>query len=93
MKKLRGRVEKFKGLAVGLDLHKKFIAFSVLVPQGKEIEAGTMASEPQTLESLIERLRSPPAAAGLRVGSHRIQRTGWDTRARRDDRNCSAIVP
>jgi len=39
MKKLQRRVEKFNGLCVGLDLHKRFIQISVLDRHGDEIEA------------------------------------------------------
>ena len=43
MKKLRRRVEKFNGLCVGLDLHKKFIQVSVLDELGDEIEADALS--------------------------------------------------
>lgn len=58
MKKLRGRVEKVKGLCVGLDLHKKFIQVSVLDERGDEIMAERIASTEQAVTALIEGLSS-----------------------------------
>ena len=56
MKKLQRRVEKFNGLCVGLDLHKRFIQASVLNPQGDEIQATRIASDPQVLGQLFDGL-------------------------------------
>lgn len=56
MKKLRRRVEKFNGLCVGLDLHKKFIQVSVLDELGDEIDAERVASDEASLTAVFDRL-------------------------------------
>jgi len=56
MKKLRRRVEKFNGLCVGLDLHKKFIQMSVLDRHGDEVEADRFASDRDLLLGRLDRL-------------------------------------
>lgn len=65
MKKLAKRIDKFKGLCVGLDLHKRFIQVSVLDAQGQEVHAERLAAAPEALEQLIQRLKS--GAEPLRV--------------------------
>ena len=68
MKKLRRRVEKFNGLSVGLDLHKRFIQVSVLDREGDEILAERIASEPASLTRLFDRLSTLAGAErGVRV--------------------------
>jgi transposase len=56
MKTLRRRVEKFNGLSIGLDLHQKFIQYSVLASSGDEIEADRIPWEDKALEALVKRL-------------------------------------
>ncbi|MHB1157080.1 MAG: transposase [Phycisphaerales bacterium] len=56
MKKLRRRIEKVKGLCVGLDLHKRFIQVGVLDEQGDEIMAEQIASNEQAVRALIDRM-------------------------------------
>lgn len=58
MKKLRDRVEKFKGLSVGLDLHKDFIYASVLDSAGCEIISQKMDATAAALETLFDQLQS-----------------------------------
>lgn len=57
MKKLRRRPTRFAGLTVGLDLHQKFTQFSVLDEAGDEIANDRIASKPEVLTGLIDRLR------------------------------------
>jgi len=64
MKKLRRRVEKFNGLCVGLDLHKKFIQMSVLDRHGDEVEADRFASDREVLCGWLDRLAERGAASG-----------------------------
>jgi transposase len=59
MKKLRRESEPFKGLSIGLDLHKSFIQFSVLDGSGGEIDAGRIVSAAKELDGLMERLAMP----------------------------------
>jgi transposase len=68
MKKLRRRMEKFKGLSVGLDLHKKFIQVSVLDGRGEEVAAERIASDERSLTRLLDRLEGEGARLpGVRV--------------------------
>jgi hypothetical protein len=60
MKKLRRRVEKFNGLCVGLDLHKRFIQMSVIDHHGDEVEADRFASDRDLLVGWLDRLAEPP---------------------------------
>lgn len=55
MKKLRPAVERFNGLCVGLDLHKRFIQVSVLDPSGREVDADRIPADAAALASLLER--------------------------------------
>ncbi len=50
------RKERFKGLTIGLDLHKKFIQYSVLDQAGDEIDAGRILPDKDSLLELINRL-------------------------------------
>ena len=56
MKKLHRRPSRFKGLTVGLDLHKSFTQISVLCEAGDEIQADRIASRPAALLKLIDTL-------------------------------------
>jgi transposase len=56
MKKLQRRVEKFKGLSIGLDLHKAFIQVSVLDGHGDEAAAQRIAADADELGRLVDRL-------------------------------------
>jgi len=58
MMKLRRRVEKFNGLCVGLDLHKKFIQMSVLDRHGDEVEVDRFASTRALLLGWLDRLEA-----------------------------------
>lgn len=68
MKKLQRRVEKFTGLSVGLDLHKRFIQASILDPQGDELDNPRIPADEPSLTRLFDRLQAlPQARRGLRV--------------------------
>lgn len=68
MKKLQRRVEKFNGLSVGLDLHKRFIQASILDPQGDELDNQRISADEPSLTGLFDRLQAlPQARCGLRV--------------------------
>lgn len=56
MQKLRRRMEKFKGLSVGLDLHKEFIQVSVLDEEGDEVRAERIDSGSHELRKLLREL-------------------------------------
>lgn len=56
MKKLHRRPSRFKGLTVGLDLHKSFTQVSVLDQAGDEVDADRIASRPEALGKLIQGL-------------------------------------
>ncbi|MHB1158432.1 MAG: hypothetical protein ACYC26_16530 [Phycisphaerales bacterium] len=56
MKKLQRHGERFKGLTLGLDLHKKMIQYSVLDEQGDETANEQMAARPAELSALVDRL-------------------------------------
>jgi transposase len=55
MKKLTRKAVRFKGLTLGLDLHKKFIEWCVLDRAGEEIGAGRIRSTREELEKLHEK--------------------------------------
>ncbi len=57
MKKLTRRMKRFKGLTVGLDLHKKFIQYSVLDARGNEVEGGRVDAKRGALLELVRRLQ------------------------------------
>lgn len=61
MKKLKRVAQRFKGLTVGLDLHKKWIQFCVLDVSGNEIENGRLNSNERELTGLVERLQKGAA--------------------------------
>lgn len=56
MKKLHRRPSRFKGVTVGLDLHKSFTQYSVLSEAGDEVDAGRVVSRPEALSKLIDTL-------------------------------------
>jgi transposase len=56
MQKLTRKPARFKGKTVGLDLHKRFIQFSVLDQQGDEVAADRIAAGRDELLKLLERL-------------------------------------
>ncbi len=56
MKKLTRKVVRFKGWTLGLDVHKKFIQYSVFDQEGNEIENARINSERAALLALLERL-------------------------------------
>lgn len=62
MKKLHRRPSRFKGLTVGLDLHKSFTQYSVLDEAGDEIDSDRVASQPAALSRLIDRLTCEASA-------------------------------
>lgn len=55
MKKLRRRPNRFKGITVGIDLHKKFFQYSVLTAEGDEVQSDRAASRPELLSRLVDR--------------------------------------
>jgi hypothetical protein len=61
MRKLIRAKVRFKGLSVGLDIHKKFIQFSVMDRKGNEIEHGQVRSTAEELKKLVERLTAKDA--------------------------------
>jgi transposase len=66
MKKLIRRAVRFKGLSLGLDVHKKFIEFCVLNRRGDEIQAGRVDSTAEALVALVARLKKQePVQASL----------------------------
>jgi transposase len=55
MQKLIRARKRFKGFTVGLDLHKKFIQYSVFDRQGNEIEGARLNSERKALRDFVGR--------------------------------------
>lgn len=55
MKRLPRRQNRFKGLTIGLDLHKKFIQFCVMDRKGTEIDEGRINSDREHLERFISK--------------------------------------
>ena len=53
MKKLTRKSVHFKGLTMGLDLHKKFIEWSMLDRKGNEIATGQIDSNRKELAKLL----------------------------------------
>lgn len=53
MKKLKRRLERFKGVTIGLDLHKDFIEYSVLNQEGDETATGRINSTPVGLAKFL----------------------------------------
>lgn len=56
-KQLRRRGPRFAGATVGLDLHQKFIQYSLLDRQGDERENGRIDSDELTLRQLMDHFR------------------------------------
>ncbi len=54
MKKPHRRPVRFKGLSVGIDLHKQFLQYSVLSPEGEELASDRAGSRPEVLEKLLD---------------------------------------
>jgi len=66
MKKLIRRAVRFKGLTLGLDVHKKFIEYCVLDRQGDQVKAGRIGSSAVELLKLTTTLKqSGPLQASL----------------------------
>ena len=56
MKRLSRRRPRFKGLAVGLDLHQKQTVYQAIDSHGEDAASGRIASQPQELEKLVDQL-------------------------------------
>ncbi len=56
MKKLHRRPSRFKGMTIGLDLHKSLTQYSVLNEAGDEVDADRIASRPEALSKLLDTL-------------------------------------
>lgn len=54
MKKLQRSVVRFKGITVGLDLHKKMIQYSVMNASGDEKANEEMAADASSLHRLLD---------------------------------------
>jgi transposase len=61
MKKLHRKSVRFKGLTIGLDLHKGFIQYSVFDRRGNEIALGRIKSSRDQLMKLIGEFRKKDA--------------------------------
>jgi transposase len=57
MKKLIRKAVRFKGITLGLDVHKKFIEYCVLDREGDELDAGRTGSSPEDLKGLLNKLK------------------------------------
>lgn len=60
MKKLTRKAVRFKGLTLGLDLHKKFIEWCLLDRAGEEIAGGRIGSTREGLEKLLSKWAGQP---------------------------------
>lgn len=58
MKKLQRQGKRFKGWSVGLDLHKRFIQYSVLDRRGNEVSNGRIEADRKSLLKLFEPWRA-----------------------------------
>lgn len=58
MKKITRSGFRFKGLSLGLDVHKKFIEYCVLDASGEELMAGRIGSRKDELVALLARLKT-----------------------------------
>lgn len=56
MKKLRRRDQRFEGISVGLDLHQQYTQVSVLDEAGEEQLSDRIASRPEAVTALLDRL-------------------------------------
>jgi len=64
MKKLQRHRDRFKGVTVGLDLHKKVLVYSVMDEQGDELANQRVLSKAEELSRLID---------GLTAGGQAVQ--------------------
>lgn len=55
MQKLHRRPTRFKGITVGLDLHKTFLQYSVLSLDGDEVQTDRVPARPEALTKLLDR--------------------------------------
>ena len=67
MQKLRRRPQRFEGISVGLDLHKKFTQYSVLDQAGDELANERLASREQALIGLIDQLEAEHGAVQVAI--------------------------
>jgi transposase len=65
MKKLTRKAVRFKGLTLGLDLHKKFIEWCLLDGDGEETDAGRIAGTPEALAKLLGRWQGQRLQVGM----------------------------
>ena len=65
MKKLHRNAVHFKGLTLGLDLHKKFIEWSLMDRQGNETDLGRINSTREELEKLLARWKGQPLQVSM----------------------------
>lgn len=66
MKKLARRAVRFKGLTLGLDVHKGFIEYCVMDKKGDQIRGGRIGSNEKELRKLLAELKkSGPVQASL----------------------------
>lgn len=68
MKKLRRRPNRFKGISVGIDLHKQFLQYSVLNESGDEIERDRCGARPDVLQKLLDGWIAPDSGSGCGDG-------------------------
>lgn len=54
MKKLSNPVRKVNGEVIGLDVHKRMIAYCILDRSGREVASGEIGGRPADLEALLE---------------------------------------
>ncbi len=65
MKKLTRKPVRFKGLTIGMDVHKAFIEFCVLDEHGDECADGRIKSTREELEGLLARFSSQELQVSL----------------------------
>lgn len=65
MKKLIRNAVRFKGLTMGLDVHKKFIEYCVLDQRGNTVDAGRIESKAADLVTLLAKWKKKPLQVTL----------------------------
>lgn len=65
MKKVSRKGGQFKGVTLGLDLHKKFIEWCLLDKRGDEMASGRINSTPEDLQKLLARWKGQPLQVAI----------------------------
>ena len=88
MKKLRRQSQRFEGLSVGLDLHQQYTQVSVLDEAGDEQLSERIASRPEAVAALLDRLTAQGVAVQVALEASGCFLWAYDLLIERLGRDC-----